>query len=107
MITKTDKMDLVQFNACLFRDMFSFSDSSQKGFHQRFFGHDADFAAVTYEFLGFGFWFRADAQIGWPLSSCSTRSPLDFLGNQASGSPARRPIFYPCDVLNIHEFHRG
>ena len=34
---------------------FSFSDSAQKGGHQHwFFGHDADFAAVTYEFIGFG-----------------------------------------------------
>ena len=40
--------------------------------------------------LGLGSLFRADAKLGCPLSSRSTRSPLDFHRNQASGS--RPPV---------------
>ena len=55
--------------------------------------------------LGLGSLFRADAQTVCPLNSRSTRSPLDFRRNQASGSPARRPICDPHDILKIHGFH--
>ena len=78
-----------------------FADSSQRGATNiGFLGMTPTLSSSHTSSLGLGSLFRADTQTGCPLSSRSTRLPLDFRRNQASGSPARQLIcilaFFEC-----------
>ena len=80
--------------AFLFRNMLSHSQTLPKGGPPTLVlkGMTPTFLSSNTSSLGLGSLLREDAQKGCPLSSRSTRLPLDFRRNQASGSPARRPI---------------
>ena len=70
----------LQFD-CVFipKHAFTFADSSQRGAANiGFLGATPTLSPSHTSSLGLGSLFRADAQTGCPLSSRSTRLPLDF-----------------------------